>query len=201
MESERIVQNKFKKWTRCCAFSRNCEKAKVRSITKLQDEIYKVFFLEARESNEIFNSINSGRWLEVLEREDFKGFLEQQGSENFDKEHKLGFAVAALLAFTQDNFTGPDITAAQLDFKSFKNDSRWNIERIAVDGIEWNANARNIALLVVSRNFLEDLIAAFPSDLVSDTCCVAKLFVTLDSFLANQHLVPENDQSLSKVAR
>lgn len=119
----------------------------------------------------------------MLERADFKCFLEQ-GNESFDKNHKLGFAVAALLAFTQDNFTGPDIDVSPIHFKSFENDSRWNIERIAVDGIEWNANTRNIPLFVLSRNFLEDLSVEFPSDLVSlgDFCCALEQCLILASF-------------------
>lgn len=101
----------------------------------------------------------------MLEDEDFKRFLEL-GNESFDRNQKLGYAAAALLLFTQDNFTGPDIAVNSVRFESFKDNNRWTIERIAVDGIEWNANIRNIALLIVSRNFLEDLSAAYPSDLV-----------------------------------
>lgn len=128
--------------------------------------------------DEIFNAICSGKWMEVLESEDFKDFL-LQGSENFDKNKKLGIAVAALLAFSQDNFTGPDITVSSIRFKSFDGDNRWNVDKIAVDGIEWNANIRNIALLIVSRNFLEDLSASFKDDLVSRHLLT---LVTVDSY-------------------
>lgn len=75
------------------------------------------------------------------------------------------------MAFTQDNFTGPDLieNSDNFRFQTFEgnNDERWKVDSISVDGIEINANIRHIALLITSRNFLEDLHAQFPSDLVS----------------------------------
>jgi hypothetical protein len=135
--------------------------------TQPQHEVHSIFLLE---TDEIFNKINSGNYLEVLEKSEFKSFL-ATGNEKFDKNEKLGVAVACLFAFIQDNFTGPDID--EIRFESFESE-KWKIERIAVDGIEINANIRNISLLLIARNFIEDLVNEFPSDLVSfipATCC------------------------------
>lgn len=80
-------------------------------------------------------------------------------------------SVACLMAFVQDNFTGPDLDKSSEEFrlKTFdeSNEERWNVDRISIDGIELNTNIRHIPLLIISRNFLEDLYAQFPSDLVS----------------------------------
>lgn len=114
--------------------------------------------------------INNGEWLKVLENTEFQKFM-KTGNESFTKDQKLGFAVACLLTFIQDNFTGPDLESFRL--KTFNNsEERWKIERISIDGIEVNANIRTVSLLVVSKNFLEDLAEQFPSDLVSLATCL-----------------------------
>lgn len=126
-------------------------------------------FSESQKSqDEIFAQINDGEWLKVLENSEFKSFLDT-GKEAFDKDQKLGFAAACLLAFIQDNFTGPDLESGEsFRFKTFEDDqNRWNADRISIDGIEINANIRNITLLIICRNFLEDLAEQFPSDLVN----------------------------------
>lgn len=137
----------------------------------MRHEVNRISILVAQENeNEIFSKINSGKWLEILESDDFKSFL-ATGTESFDKDYKLGVAVACLMAFTQDNFTGPDLfeSSNNFRFQTFEgnNDERWKVDSISVDGIELNANIRHIALLITSRNFLEDLHSQFPSDLVS----------------------------------
>lgn len=105
--------------------------------------------------------------MEVLQGEQFSKFL-LTGKEEFDKDFKLAVSAACLLAFTQDNFTGPDIDEDGESFRleSFDNE-RWKTDRISVDGIELNANVKNITLLIVTQNFLEDLLELSPDDLVS----------------------------------
>lgn len=91
------------------------------------------------------------------------------GINKFDKDQKLVVAIACLLAFTQENFTGPDLfeSSNSIRFESFGEESRWKIDKILIDGIELNANIRNIALLIISKNFFDDLTQDFPGDLVS----------------------------------
>lgn len=127
--------------------------------------------------DEQFQKINEGKWLEVIEGECFKHFL-ATGSDTFNENEKLAVSIASLLAFVQDNFTGPDLflLSDSIKFqKTFENmHERWNAEGIAVDGIEINPNVRNVPLLIIAKNFLEDLLELHPSDLVSstfDTCC------------------------------
>ena len=128
----------------------------------------KVYFLA--QDSEIFKKINSGKWIEVLESEDFVKFL-STGVENYEKNEKLGVAVACLMAFVQDNFTGPDVIDPLKEFRlktiNGDNQERWKLDRISIDGIEINPNIRHIPLLIIGRNFLEDLYEQFPSDLVS----------------------------------
>jgi hypothetical protein len=100
---------------------------------------------------------------EILKADKFKSFL-KTGSENFDKNEKLDVAIACLLSFAQDNFTGPDLKES---FEIISDDERWKIDRISTDGIEYNENIRNLPLLIIARNFLDDLIQNFPNDLVN----------------------------------
>lgn len=118
--------------------------------------------------DEFFAQINDGEFLKVLENSEFKSFLDT-GKEAFNKDQKLGLAAACLLVFIQDNFTGPDLESGEsFRFKTIEDDqNKWNVDRISIDGIEINANIRNITLLIISRNFLEDLAEQFPSDLVN----------------------------------
>lgn len=108
--------------------------------------------------------------MEIIESDDFKSFL-NTGVDKFDNDRKLGVAVACLLAFIQENFTGPDLfeSSESIRFETICDDEqeKWKIDRISIDGIELNANIRNIALLVISRNFLDQLDKQFPEDLVS----------------------------------
>lgn len=87
------------------------------------------------------------------------------GSENFDKNDKLDIAIACLMTYIQDNFTGPDVTPIQLG-KVFEEKLKCS-DRIVIDGIEFNENMRNIPLLLIARSFLNSLTEAFPDDLVS----------------------------------
>lgn len=143
-------------------------KVKPKKSTNFLNFIGFSFSGSRKSQDEIFAQINDGEWLKVLENSKFKSFLDS-GEESFGKDQKLGFAVACLLAFVQDNFTGPDLKAGETyRFKTFEDDqNRWNDDRISIDGIEINANIRNISLLVISRNFLEDLAEQFPTDLVN----------------------------------
>lgn len=130
--------------------------------------VNKISILVSQQSNdEFFDKINSGKWLEIIDSDEFKKFL-TSGVEDFDKDRKLGLAVACLLAFVQENFTGPDLfeSPESIRFETFGEQEKWKAERISVDGIEFNANIRNITLLIISRNFLDDLHEQFPEDLV-----------------------------------
>lgn len=133
-------------------------------------EVHSIFLLDSLTSkDEHFARINAGKWIEILDDEAFKSFL-ATGNESFETNHKLGTAAACLLAFLQDNFTGPDLVDSEkFRFQSFdnKNQERWSTERISIDGIELNANIKSIPLLITSRNFLEDLLEQNPQDLVS----------------------------------
>lgn len=137
----------------------------------VQHGFHLIFVLASQESSdEIFNQIYSGKWVEIIESDDFQSFL-GTGVEKFDKDRKLGVAVACLLAFIQENFTGPDLfeSSESIRFQTIcdEEEEKWNIDRISIDGIELNTNIRNIALLVISRNFLDQLDKQFPEDLVS----------------------------------
>lgn len=127
-------------------------------------------FLQAEPQSEIFKKISSGDWIKILESDEFKSFS-ATGREQFDKDTKLGLAIACLMAFIQDNFTGPNLYESSTDsiqLQTFDDkNERWKVERISVDGIEINTNINNLTLLIISRNFLEDLAEQFPSDLVS----------------------------------
>ena len=120
-------------------------------------------------NDEDFAKITTGAWREIMTSDDFKHFL-TTGSESFNKDRKLALSVACLMTFIQDNFTGPDLDLSE-DFFRFKtfDDEKWKLDRISVDGIELNGNIRHISLLIIAKNFLEDLIQQFPEDLVSFT--------------------------------
>lgn len=104
---------------------------------------------------------------EILQSEDLKQFL-ISGNDNFDDERKLKISIACLFKYIQQNFTGPDV---QLEDESFKfvanDDERWKNESLHVDGIELNVNMKLASLLIISRNFIEDLHSKHPQDLVS----------------------------------
>lgn len=123
------------------------------------------FIVPSKSSDETFDKINEGKWTEILERDDFKEFL-VTGEEKFDKNQKLGVSAACLLSYIQSNFTGPDLQESS-DFRlQTITDERWKVDRISIDGIEINANMKHIELLIISRNFLEDLFTENPSELV-----------------------------------
>lgn len=161
-----------------------------------------IYFLAQESKNEIFGKINSGKWLEVLESENFTKFL-LTGDENFEKYQKLGMAVACLMAYVQDNFTGPDLIESCKEFRLKtvygSNQERWSIERISIDGIELNPNVRHIPLLIISRNFLEDLYEEFPADLVSSLIVFAPSLYQV--FLADRCMVSPDDKSIPEVTR
>ncbi|CRK94488.1 CLUMA_CG007994, isoform A [Clunio marinus] len=130
------------------------------------DENQLCFFEESRincnyDENDFFTRIYNGRWQEILQTEEFKAFL-STGNESFTKDQKLAVAIACLLAFTQHNFTGPDLNTLE----TFRFETIWNIDRISVDGIEINTNIEHVLLLFISQNILEDLSCQFPSDIV-----------------------------------
>lgn len=104
----------------------------------------------------------------------------------------------------QENFTGPDLfpSSNAIRFETINENERWKIDTISIDGIELNVNIRNITLLVISRNFLEDLAEQFPEDLVS--CHLlhkADNFIDLILFVAHYNLESSRGESFSKVFR
>lgn len=128
----------------------------VRSIENIKviKSYMNLFYILDKFAESLFDQLQSG---------EFKKFL-QTGSENFAKEEKLNIALACLLAFIQDNFTGPDVKES---FEIHVDQEKWKIDRIAVDGIEYNENIRNLSLLMIANNFLNDLLEQFPFDLVN----------------------------------
>lgn len=104
--------------------------------------------------------LNSGKWLEVLQSNSFQNFV-KTGEELNSNDDKLTIAVACLLTFTQQNFTGPDIELAD-EFLQFADDS----SMMMVDGIEYNVNMKLMNCLVTARNILQELFAANPENLV-----------------------------------
>lgn len=156
--------------TKLCFFEETSETDGNYSDYWVQHGIKLIFVLATQKSSdEIFGKIYSGKWIEIIESEDFERFLDT-GVDKFEDDRKLGVAVACLLAFIQENFTGPDLfeSSESIRFQTICDDEqeKWKIDRISIDGIELNANIRNIALLVISRNFLDDLDKKFPDDLV-----------------------------------
>lgn len=81
----------------------------------------------------------------------------------------LRYGVACLLAFVQDNFTGPDLdvelnTVLGIDWPA-------DIEAtklLSVDGEEINQNVKKPELLLISRMILENLAQNFDYNFVSN---------------------------------
>jgi hypothetical protein len=114
------------------------------------------------------NEINSGNWEEILNSDDLKQFL-QTGNDDFDDERKLKISIACLFEFLKHNFTGPN---SKLDEENFRFsadgcDNKWKNESTCIDGIEMNANIKFVPLLIIAKNFIEDLNSKYPQGLVS----------------------------------
>lgn len=79
------------------------------------------------------------------------------GDEKFTKDEKLAYSISCLLAFLEVNFVG-STNRVKLDIQK-------NCTDLQVDGIELNANMKNIEYLLIAKTFLDDLIKHFPSDI------------------------------------
>lgn len=104
-----------------------------------------------------------------MQSEDFQNFL-KTNKESFTDDEKLCIAIACLLTFTQENFTGPDVNIAEssLQFSSpaDSDESKWKFDRIMADGVEYNVNMKLMVCLVVAKHFLEDLFNKHQQNLV-----------------------------------
>ncbi|KAG5671578.1 hypothetical protein PVAND_001771 [Polypedilum vanderplanki] len=113
--------------------------------------------------NVLEKNIVEGNCIENIESLQFKEFI-QSGKENFDKDTKLLYAISCILLFVQENFTGPNIEQNCLQTIN-DHDDRWKIDSLFSDGIELNANIKQHKLLLISRNFINDLKNLYPDDL------------------------------------
>lgn len=79
------------------------------------------------------------------------------GDEKFTKDEKLAYSISCLLAFLEVNYVG-STNRVKLDIQK-------NCTDLQIDGIELNANMKNIEYLLIAKTFLDDLIKRFPSDI------------------------------------
>lgn len=82
----------------------------------------------------------------------------KSGNEKFTKDEKLAYAISCLLSFLEVNFVGST--------NRVKFDIQKNCSDLQVDGIELNANMKNIEFLFIAKTFLDDLIKNFPDDIL-----------------------------------
>ncbi|CAO1404711.1 unnamed protein product [Diamesa serratosioi] len=132
------------------------------------------------ESSDILTKeIWNGNWEAIFKLENFQKYLtDKETSLSYDE--KLGFAITALFAFLQDNFTGPNLATT-----SFKNVN----DLLIVDGIVVDPNFRNTELLLISKNLLEDL---YNEDSTNVTTCIWYLRM----LKVHQQSLEENSNSI-----
>lgn len=110
--------------------------------------------------NELVKNVIEGNWRENLESNKFNEFLSNRNHP--DGESKLAFGVSCLLAFIQENFTGP---SDEIDcFKRLETNDSWKLEELATDGIEINSNMKLLHLLLIAKTFIEELLKVDSND-------------------------------------
>lgn len=149
--------------------------------------------LSDAETSEILRNVIEGNWLNNLESETFQDFLLDPENESFDKDEKLVYAISCLLTFVQENFTGSNKnfdSSALINFNRLETlQSNWNVEKLSVDGIEIHSTIKYVELLLIARNFIDELIKLHPSDLL-----ITMWYMRLTK--VHQNVLDENSISL-----
>ncbi|XP_070505585.1 tetratricopeptide repeat protein 27 [Chironomus tepperi] len=107
--------------------------------------------------NQLIKNIFDGNWNDNIDNETFKNYV-VSGEENFNKDEKLAYSISCLLSFLEVNFVGST--------SRVKLDIQMNCADLQVDGIEINANMKNIEYLLIANTFLNDLIKSYPDDIL-----------------------------------